>query len=343
MAVPASFKVHIFTRHDPVIATLFLRDLYADFPHGKWNLAPMVPDTAQSSVLSDPPQLPKELWHRKRMGRFILHTVQLAEMSLGGLLSVFAAVYGFELKHLAQFTIFPQSARARRDNAPWYDRSLPSTMSLTEAWKLDNDMWYQRPPEPSPPLHLVLETKAAALGRTVGDDIDVSEATAYELRDAWSTYESFWRDYQYCQQDTLSGVLARFEEIRLRLSELSSSETALTFSDELQLGERLAKRKQDLCHAREVLMTIGSNHLEYEIEHEIYILNKEIEQLEPNLSALKELKSMMALHVYPWEQWVMKANYNAALEPPNLQEEQIEDEAKRALQQIKDKAANWTP
>ncbi|KAH6673388.1 hypothetical protein B0J14DRAFT_700397 [Halenospora varia] len=224
-SVPEDFTVHVFISHDPFIAPIFLPDLFTEdeFPDTSWKLPPAIPPPArpEAGQAAMTGELTRELWidPRAGLGRYILPKPIPASTTLQNVAEILEQEFGINRHLIAHFTIFPQFHQHDGTYPPWHDIPLPSSVTLAEVSQFDhtavNEGQYEQVSEAyAPVLHLVLETKAAALKRTLGASFmgDLFGGEWKYKPDMWRRVESFDRAHPDNHQEP--EVVTRFRRWR---------------------------------------------------------------------------------------------------------------------------------
>ncbi|KAL2132012.1 hypothetical protein VTI74DRAFT_4318 [Chaetomium olivicolor] len=196
-----AFTVHVFVNHDPFMASIFLPDFFSNFPESAWRLPQRIESRPRPKpgVRVNPEDLPPWVDPREGLGRYVLSQFLRGTTTLQEVADVIEKQCGIGKKLHGPFTIFPQDLyKFERAAVPaWHGKPLPQFRTLSEVRPLDEDA-LQLPAEPGPSmLHLVLETKAAALRRIVGAAFLSTElGKGYEdERNAWTRLQSFNHAY----------------------------------------------------------------------------------------------------------------------------------------------------
>jgi hypothetical protein len=146
----ADFAVCVFVNHDPIMASVFLSDLFSNFLDSAWQL-PAV-ETAFPGYYTD----------RDELGRHVFAQSVPGSTTLDELAGMIEQQFGIGRDLHARFTVF-------HDRYNWHDKPLPQSITLREVVQPPDEDEMGLPPATGlPKLHLVLETKAAALNRVIG-------------------------------------------------------------------------------------------------------------------------------------------------------------------------------
>ncbi|KAK4448918.1 hypothetical protein QBC34DRAFT_426004 [Podospora aff. communis PSN243] len=250
--------VHLFVNHDPFLASVFLPNLSSHFPDTAWRLPPLIASPprpahattpappiaaigydgrgllgnagAYAAALAAAPR-PPIVHPRQGLGRCVLETPLPVSTTLEDLLAIIERDLDPSLaSEFAAFTIFPQEpSRKNHGKRPqWHNTPLPLSMTLAEVRAADHDrdapQSIPAKMQPHPELHLVLETRGAALARIVGTDfLFIELGKPFETyRDVWSRLESFNHAYYKDRWDSsdLRRSLSRWRHAKYALSYL---------------------------------------------------------------------------------------------------------------------------
>jgi hypothetical protein len=223
---PSHFTVHVFLSHDPVVARALLPGLFLDFPDAAWKLDPL--EKQPPRPREKPAGKQERHWRNPRdlLGRYVLPEAVMADTTLLQLSEMMEGEFNIAKKYQAQFTLFPQFTE--EDQYPlWHNCPLPWHMTLADVHPLDRSaldaarrdgVALELTEAYAPVLHLVLETKAAALLRIVHIRfLDAELGMPYSaFRDQWNEYDSFWhsrvwnRQYSQVESNLKSWRVAKF-------------------------------------------------------------------------------------------------------------------------------------
>jgi len=262
------FSVHVFVNHDPFLASVFLPDLFAKFPDSAWQPPKLVqfperppPELANPAPGSgSPASIPRapRLNERKSLGRHIIDALP-GSTTIEDLSSIVERDFGIPRHLQAVFITYPLERDLDEPVSPWEDKPIPPTMTLAEVsplvpWPLDeNGQPAVKAGDAGPDeVHLVLETKAAALRRIVGTAFlkdDLGDAFSLS-RDQWNRLDSYNHAFH-------SGYLANFE-LRQAITKWRHAKYALRYLQQQEekqdaMIEELAQTKED---ATEVISTL---------------------------------------------------------------------------------------
>ncbi|KAK3319653.1 hypothetical protein B0T19DRAFT_432821 [Cercophora scortea] len=252
---PAVFIIHIFINHDPFLASVFLPDLFSDFPDAAWRVPQRIPfpprpapppapqgafDGAGGAyaVPLTPAPRPPYVHPREGLGRHVFDDPLPGSTTLQELFAIIERDLGFASNFFAAFTIFPQDPSSSQPRSVWHDKPLSFSMTMNEAWAVDGDAlnFFPEKMQANAELHLVLETKGAALSRIVGTDfLYIDLGREFEAhRNVWNHLEAFNNAYYMAQFD--------FSDLRRALSKWRHAKYALLYL-------RKEKQKQQLAQA----------------------------------------------------------------------------------------------
>ncbi|KAH8656017.1 hypothetical protein BGZ60DRAFT_567871 [Tricladium varicosporioides] len=256
--IPSEFTVHVFISHDPFIAPVFLPDLFTEtsFPDTLWKLPPAItpparPERTQEGMTNEMTNAP---WIdvRAAVGRYILANPVAGSTTLHALAETIEGEFGLSRETTAHFTIYPQFGAVDWTSSLWHDVPLPSALTLAEVSQFDHlaiseNQYVLTSEHYAPTLYLVLETKAAALKRTLGVGFMgdfFGEAAKYDL-DTWRRVESFDREYIGFSREP--SIVALFRQWRQKFWVLKYLQSQVLSqhdagSDE---AEKLAERVKD--------------------------------------------------------------------------------------------------
>ncbi|KAK4443335.1 hypothetical protein QBC34DRAFT_212291 [Podospora aff. communis PSN243] len=190
-AAPAdqAFAVHIFVHHDPFLASVFLPDLFSEFPDTAWRIPQRIPFPPRPPPSQHEPArhiIPPAVAPREGLGRHVLQQPVPGSMTLDELSNLVERDLDISANFFAGFVVFPLDDFYFEPKHAWYDKLLPQSTTVAEARSYDVEAIPLEPGH-TPTVHLVLETKAVALGRIVG-----TEFLSLELGNAFDTYGNGW-------------------------------------------------------------------------------------------------------------------------------------------------------
>ncbi|KAK4097171.1 hypothetical protein N658DRAFT_569498 [Parathielavia hyrcaniae] len=234
---PSHFTVHVFLSHDPLIARVFLPDLFLDFPDSAWKLRPLVepPPPPREKPEKGGKSMPDEHWNpREVLGRHVFSEPLTGDTTLLQLAEKMEQEFAIPRKYQAHFTIFPEDQAYMYESGLW---PLPWSTTLAEAHQLgldahepdgDNEPTAEITKPDAPVLHLLLETKATALMRIVGPVfLDEGLGTPYRFVSYWNYLDSFW--HYSCRRRQFSS-----SQLEFTLSAWRGAEFAGSCDDELR-------------------------------------------------------------------------------------------------------------
>jgi hypothetical protein len=221
----SDFTVHVFVNHDPFIASVLLPDLFSEFPESAWRLPQEIATPRRPEVPPNPipESVVRQLMTRPRrgLGRLVFHDVVPYSTTLRELSLSLEQEFGLNRKLLAQFTIFPQGYQDDGTLPKWHNKPLPWDMTLGEVAPLDLDavaggQYAGIADQFSPVLHIVIETKAAALQRSLGGVIEEKfqaqtlQETYKHRRDMWNLLAAFINAFPTRPYPNITGALQRW-------------------------------------------------------------------------------------------------------------------------------------
>lgn len=315
---PSHFTVHVFLRHDPLIARSLLPDLFLDFPDSVWKLTPLL----------DLPPRPREKpkpgywrWEKPRdvLGRHVFDESLAGNTTLLQLTEKVEQEFAIPKKYQGQFTIVPQDYDEEGQYPRWHNRPLPWNTTLAEVYQVDLDA-----PKPSsdgfmtettmmyaPVLHLVLETKAEALRRIVGAGFLEEEiGEPYRLfRDMWNRFDSFWHSQ--------SGAGQEYSELESKLSVWREAHFASAYlakqrekgrlgpdNDELRAGFRRVDELREQAKQDDLSSETG-----WALNAEMRSRTPRIRQIEKNEANRQEQLREISRFVTQWEDWILNRDF----------------------------------
>lgn len=281
LSVLSDFTVHIFVNHDPFIASVFLPELFAGFPDSSWQLPPEISPPHRPEVIPTP--IPQALVRkllvdpRQGLGRHVFPEPISSSTTLRTLLSILEKEFGVGRDLVVHFTIFPHWHMKHGTLPKWHDRPLPWEIKLSEAATFDYDatiegQYIQMSDQYAPVMHLVVETKAAALKRILGARFMESFFGAeYKYQpDMWKKLESFDRAFPFYGGPEIATILEQWRHVLWSLKYLTGEK------DKVESKKGVAE------------IDVGN------ITNQIESFHRKNE----------ELKSSMSTLVHQWEEWV---------------------------------------
>lgn len=352
---PSHFTVHVFLNHDPVIAQVLLPDLFLDFPNSSWKLAPLVEPPPPPREKPEYKSLPKEerLNPREGLGRYVFSEPLAGDATLLQLVEKVEQEFAIPKKYQGQFTIFPQDQDYETSQRPlWNNRPLPWSTTLAEVHQFDldalnpgdNGATAKITKPDAPVLHLVLETKAAALQRIVGTTFLQEEiGTPYcQSVGYWNRLDSFWHRFgtrwqSNSQLEFNLGVwrcatfarayLARQQEKGLSWPDDDELRTSVQRAEEL----REKRRQSDL-----------SDQAHWDLTYELLNLLPRIRQIERNKAGGHDQLRHISVFVTQWEDWVTYQDFqNFAIRL--LKPDEVESKVASVIRQARRVVDEWRP
>lgn len=345
---PSHFAVHVFVSHDPMIARALLPDLFSDFPESAWKLAPLIelPPRPQER-----PDARNVAWRdpREVVGRYVLPEPVACGTTLLDISEQFGEEFGILRKYQAQFTVFPQEFREDEGYPPWHDRALPWNTTLADVRLLDLDALEtgsagsaEISKAYAPVLHLVLETKAAALVRIVSSRfLDKEFGEPYRLFcDLWNRYDSFWhchgRKSDYSQ---LASSLTAWRRATFAHAYLTRQREKGRLGPE---NDELRTKMQRVEEIR-ALKRQGGLPLEdkWRLGTELSsFLVPRIRQIEANEANGKEQLRDLSAFVTQWENWIVHKDYQS-FELRMLEQDEVEPRVASVFRQRRQEITDW--
>jgi len=297
------FTVHVFINHDPLIASVFLSDLFSGFPDSAWRLrqeysTPARPERQESQLVrGGQARLSNDDRHQRDqllqidprvgLGRHIFHQPFIASTALSELLPVLEAEFNLDRKLIGAFTIFPQYNLWEGGYPEWHNKPLSWNKTLAEIAMLDHDavttgQYSGVADQYAPVLHLVAETKATTLKKNVGGvygkhflEHVLGESDPYQ-KDSWSRFEAFTNCYSW--NDGEPEIVRSLRQWRWAFSALQYLES---------------QRDRSV-----VEQSVGGERFQN--------LTSEIEEFQKKKA---EAQKSIRLLESQWENWVLKHNY----------------------------------
>jgi hypothetical protein len=155
MSAPITFShftVHVFINHEPSFTSIYLPDLFSEFPDLAWQLpqeyaTPRRPEVPDIEVPGETPgHVPRNILdqllltdQREGLGRHIFHQPLLTSTTLRELLEGLESEFNLNRKFIAAFTIPPQWHLEDSTYPEWHNKPLPWNTTLAEVAMLDHD------------------------------------------------------------------------------------------------------------------------------------------------------------------------------------------------------------
>ena len=312
----SDFSVHVFVNHDPFIASVLLPDLFSEFSDSVWRLPQEIATPPRPEVPPNPipPSLFMELGAspRKGLGRHIFPDVVPSSTTLRELSESMEQEFSLNRRLVAKFTIFPQGHLKDGSLPKWHDQPLPWDITLGEVALLDEDavatgQYAGVADQYAPVLHLVIETKAAALNRCLGGIVDekslarvLREEYKYR-RDIWSRLQSFIDAFPQTSYPEIVNALQQWRSTFYSLRYLENERDKLIIQEPVD---------------QNVLQAVASN----------------IEKFKSQKLGAKLSISALACQ---WENWILKQNYGHDDHVGNedLGDDQVEEKVRFVLRQ----------
>jgi hypothetical protein len=312
----SDFSVHVFVNHDPFIASVLLPDLFSQFSDSVWRLPQEIATPPRPEVPPNPipPSLFRELWAspRKGLGRHIFPDVVPSSTTLRELSESIEQEFSLDRRLVAKFTIFPQEHLEDGTLPKWHDQPLPWDITLGEVALLDEDavatgQYAGIADQYAPVLHLVIETKAAALNRCLGGIVDekfLARALGKEYRhrrDIWSRLQSFIDAFPPASYPEIVNALRRWRSAFYSLRYLENKREKLIIQEPVD---------------QNVLRTVASN----------------IKKFQSQKLGAKLSSSALASQ---WENWVLRQNYghDDHIGNEELRDDQVDENVRFVLRQ----------
>ena len=312
----SDFTVHVFINHDPFIATVLLPDLFSEFSDSIWRLPQNIATPPRPEVPPNP--IPQSLLQellicpRSGLGRYVFSEVLPYSTSLHELSQSLEHEFGLDRKLLAKFTIFPQGYLEDGTRSKWHNKPLPWNMTLGEVAFLDGDavatgQYAGIADEFAPVLHLVIETKAAALQRCLGAVVDekfMAKALGDEYKhrsDMWSQLAAFTNSFPPKSYPKIENALQQWRSAFYTLRYLEGERAKL-----------IAHEPVDENSLQEAMRNIE----EYQDQK-------------------MEAKFSISALASQWEEWVLKQDYSHHDHNRNeeLRDNEVEDRVLKVLRQ----------
>ena len=308
-SIPSQFTVHVFISHDPSAAVGLLPDLFRDFPDSAWRLPQEIPTPPRPEIIPQPipRDVSEKLMARPRwgLGRYDFLEPLSSSITLSQLSSLLEQEFNIKRNIQAHFTVFPQAFSGY--SSYWNGRPLPWDITLAEAATMDEEaleeaQYLVTSEDYAPILHLVIETKAAALTHLVGADFlrGVFGEQLMSKPDMWNRLESFHHSFPERVKFFSGGV-----------REWRSSFWSLRYLE------------------RERIRMVEKG----------YKNESELQDLEAKIAEARKTKEKAKVYIEKvvgsWEEWVLNQNYSFDSESnfKELQESEIEDKIRAALRQ----------
>ena len=345
---PSHFTVHVFLSHDPSIARVLLPDLFLDFPDSAWKLPPLVEPPQRPREKPVYKSLPRENWSaRAVLGRYVFSEPLAGEATLLQLAERVEQEFAIPRKYQGQFTIFPQNQDETGQYPLWDNRPLPWSTTLAEVHQFDLDAFKPGDNGPTaedaPVLHLVLETKAAALMRIVGPEFLEKEiGEPYRLFVGyWYCLNSFWHFFTRRRQFSSSQLesnlslwrgarfayayLVRQEEKGLSGPYHDELRTSVQKVEELREKERLGGLSDKAC---------------WDLNYELRILLSRISHIERNKANGHDQLRHISVFVTQWEDWITNRDFQS-LAIRLLEPGEVESKVASVFRQARELVDEW--
>lgn len=307
--MPSQFTVHVFISHDPSAAVGLLPDLFRDFPDSAWRLPQEIPTPPRPEIIPEeiPPEIIEELMAHPRdgLGRYVFLEPLSSSITTSQLSSLLEQEFNIKRNIQAHFIIFPQLSSSY--SSYWNGRPLPWDVTLAEAAMMDEDaledaQYLETSEDYAPVLHLVIETKAAALSRIVRADFLRGVFPLMSKPDMWNQLESF--QHAFMRSDTRVFSSQGLREWRSSFWSLRYLE-----GDRARIVEKRYKNESEL----------------QDLDAKIAEARKTEEKAKAYIEKL----------VSSWEEWVLNQNYSFDSETnfEELKEDEIEDKVRAVLRQ----------
>lgn len=303
---PSHFTVHVFLNHHPVVARALLPDLFIDFPDLAWKLEPL--EKQPPRPREKPPRSSVHHWveRRDQLGRYVFREPVAGDTTLLQLSEKMEREFDIAKRYQAQFTIFPQYFDEDGQYPQWHNRPMPWNMTLADIHPLDEDAGYraaaghalQTPIGDAPVIHLVLETKAAALTRILDTDFlgaHLGDAYKY-FRDQWNRFDSYWHA-------SLSGE--DWPQLRSLLASWRVARAAHAYLTQQRAKGRLGAENEELKEHRQRVEEIRA----LKKQGNLSLLKERIRRLESNERNGREELEKMSWLVTQWEDWFVNRDF----------------------------------
>ena len=342
------FTVHVFLSHDPSIARVLLPDLFLDFPDSAWKLPPLVEPPQRPREKPVYKSLPRENWSaREVLGRYVFSEPLAGEATLLQLAERVEQEFAIPRKYQGQFTIFPQNQDETGQYPLWDNRPLPWSTTLAEVHQFDLGAFKPGDNGPTaedaPVLHLVLETKAAALMRIVGPEFLEKEiGEPYRLFVGyWYCLDTFWHFFTRRRQFSSSQLesnlslwrgarfayayLVRQEEKGLSGPYHDELRTSVQRVEELREKERLGGLSDKAC---------------WDLNYELRILLSRISHIERNKANGHDQLRHISVFVTQWEDWITNRDFQS-LAIRLLEPGEVESKVASVFRQARELVDEW--
>ncbi|GAB1309804.1 hypothetical protein MFIFM68171_00014 [Madurella fahalii] len=345
---PSHFTVHIFLSHDPMISRALLPELFFDFPDSAWKLAPSIKMPPRSREM---PKLKDLVWQspRKVLGRYVLSEPVAGDTTFLQLSEKVEQELAIAKRYQGQFTIFPQYVSEEGQYPLWHDRPLPWDMTLAEVRLLDLDSL--RPgsdgssieiaKDYAPVLHLVLETKAAALMRIVGCaflDEEIGDPYRF-FRDMWNQYDSFWHSY---------GWKSHYSQLKSTLRAWRTAKFAYAYLTKQREKGRLGLENDELKTKIRRVDKIWAMKMrgglswaeEQKLDGELSNLIPRIRQIETKEANGREELRELSIFVAQWTDWIINMDFqNFAIQL--MKQDEVEPKVMSVFRQMRQVIDDW--
>jgi hypothetical protein len=349
---PSHFTVHVFLNHDPLIARVLLPDLFLDFPDSSWKLAPLVEPPPPPREKPDYKTSPKteRVNPREGLGRYVFSEPLAGDATLLQLVERVEQEFAIPKKYQGQFTIFPQN---RDYETLWNNRPLPWSTTLAEVHQFDLDALHpgdngataEITKPDAPVLHLVLETKAAALRRIVGTTFLQEEfRTPYcQFVGYWNRLDSFWHRFGIASQPSsqLESNLRVWRCATFACAYLARQQEkkGLSWPDDDELRTSV-QRAEELREKRR--QSDLSDQAHWDLTYELLNLLPRIRQIERNKAGGHDQLRDISVFVTQWEDWTTKQDFqNLAIRL--LKPDEVESKVASVIRQARRVVDEWRP
>lgn len=349
---PSHFTLHIFLNHDPTMARVLLPDLFADFPDSAWKLPPLI------NLPSPSREEPKRkgavfVTPRTALGRHVFSEPVEGSTTLLQLSEEVEREFGILKKYQGQFTIFPQVDLNSLTVTLWNGRPLPWNMTLAEAHLHDLDALAPDGDGSSreilkayaPVLHLVLETKSAALKRALGGAFltkEIKLPTGTLGSSAWNDqYNSFGMYYQdNCWWSRLESTLHEWRKATFAHAYLAKQR------GKGQLGPNNGELESKILQVNEIRETMAlrpglspAKKLDLDLTLISRLLPR-IKQIKANEANGREELRQLSVFLGQWDRWMEDGDFET-LTFPVLEPYEIEPKAASVARRAKQFIDEW--
>ena len=233
------FAVHVFIHHEPYVASALLPSLFSSstFPDELWKLPPL---EGVSDLLDA----------RHRLGRYVLPSRLPGSTCIAHVAEIMETEFKIDASFQAGLKLFPPSDTTNRTD--WHGKVLPRDAKLDQAYSHDD---YKQEGK----LHLVLETKATAIGRIAGvdfiEDALGDEYRATRLPQNRDTFDA-WHQIGRFSIPVVIEALFRWRETYYKLKYLNGIQKQLRLEDKELFGsDELVQKRRNVEEEAETLTT----------------------------------------------------------------------------------------